>query len=115
MKGIRMYAFHGVSPQEQLVGAYFTIDLRIGVDFSQAAHTDQLQHTIDYGAVYAMLEEVMQTPSKLLEHVAWRIASHLFANFTAIAEVEVGVSKENPPMGAEASLVGVSAVFGRDD
>ena len=43
MKGIQLYAFHGVDPQENTVGANFYIDLSLKTNFSRAAQTDNLK------------------------------------------------------------------------
>ena len=45
MEGMKFYAFHGVLPQENLVGAYFYIDLKLKTDFTRAAETDELEGT----------------------------------------------------------------------
>ena len=45
LKGIRLYAYHGVLPQENRVGAQYTIDLRLKTDFTLAAETDRLEGT----------------------------------------------------------------------
>lgn len=37
LKGLKLYAYHGVLPQENQVGAEYTIDLRLKTDFTQAA------------------------------------------------------------------------------
>ena len=51
LKGIRLYAYHGVLPQENRVGAQYTIDLRLKTDFTLAAETDRLEGTINYADV----------------------------------------------------------------
>ena len=38
LKGIRLYAYHGVLPQENRVGTQYTIDLRLKTDFTLAAY-----------------------------------------------------------------------------
>lgn len=43
LKGIRLYAYHGVLPQENRVGTQYTIDLRLKTDFTLAAETDRLE------------------------------------------------------------------------
>ena len=113
MKGIQLYAFHGVDPQENQVGAYFYIDLKLKTDFTRAAVTDELEGTISYADVYERLKEEMKTPSKLLEHVCQRIACRLFADFPGIEEIDIELTKENPPMGACAKHIGVSAHYVR--
>lgn len=107
LKGVRLYAYHGVDPQETKVGAYFLIDLKLKTDFSQAAQTDDLSGTVSYADIYQSLKEEMQIPSKLLEHVCQRIAQRIFNDFPTIEELDIKLFKENPPMGAQAERVGV--------
>ena len=72
MEGMKFYAFHGVMPQENLVGANFYVDLKLKTDFTSAAQTDKLEGTVSYADIYNSVKEVMGTPSKLLEHVCHR-------------------------------------------
>ena len=48
LKGLKIFAFHGVLPQENKVGAEYTLNLRLKTDFSQASQTDDLNYTINY-------------------------------------------------------------------
>jgi len=114
MEGMKFYAFHGVLPQENLVGAYFYIDLRLKTDFTHAAQTDELKETVSYADIHAVVQEEMKTTSKLLEHVCQRIASRIFHDFNTIESIEISLFKENPPMGACAQRVGVEVHYLRD-
>jgi dihydroneopterin aldolase len=60
------------------------------------------------------LKEEMDIPSKLLEHVCGRIIKHLFRDFPAIEEVELKLTKQNPPMGADIHACGVEVCCKRD-
>ncbi len=111
LKGIQLYAFHGVLPQETAVGANFYIDLKLKTDFTHAAQTDELEDTVSYAEVYEAIKKEMQTPSKLLEHVCQRIAIRLFQDFPAIEALEIELTKENPPIGACGKSFGVSAHY----
>lgn len=51
LKGLKIYAYHGVLPQENKIGAEYTIDLQLKTDFTKAADTDQLEGTVNYAAV----------------------------------------------------------------
>lgn len=113
LEGINIYAYHGVLPQENRVGAMYTIDLRLKTNFSEASLTDDLTHTINYASVYQTVKEEMLKPSKLLEHVIYRIAQRLFTDFTNIEVIEIALFKENPPMEAECHRVGVEACYCR--
>lgn len=111
LEGMKFYAFHGVLPQENLVGAYFYIDLKLKTDFSQAAQTDELEGTVNYADIYTAVKEEMQITSKLLENVCQRIARRLFRDFPTIETIDISLFKENPPMGACAQRIGVEAHY----
>ena len=113
MKGMKFYAFHGVLPQENLVGAYYYIDLKLKTDFTRAAETDELEGTINYADIHAAVKEEMAVPSQLLEHVCQRIARRLFQDFPTIEAIDLRLSKENPPMGACAESIGVEVHYVR--
>lgn len=113
LEGVKFFARHGVAPQERTVGAYFTVDLKLKTNFTHAALTDELAGTVSYADVYTAVKEEMQTPSKLLEHVCTHIAQRLFRDFPAIDEMNIRLSKENPPMGADCKNVGIEVHYMR--
>ena len=99
LKNVLFFAHHGVAPQETVTGNEFYINLRLKTDFKHA--------TISYADIYAILKQEMEIPSKLLEHVCGRIATRLFQEFPGIEEIEIKLSKRNPPMGADIDSAGV--------
>lgn len=113
LEGVRFFGHHGVDPQETIVGANFTVDLKLKTDFTHAAQTDELEGTISYADVHAVVKEEMKTPSKLLEHVCERIGQRLFRDFPTIQEITIRLSKENPPMGSDCKNVGVEVHYTR--
>jgi dihydroneopterin aldolase len=56
----------------------------------------------------------MDIPSKLLEHACGRIVKRLFRDFPKIREIEIKLSKRNPPMGADIDSAGVEMHCTRD-
>ena len=114
LEGMQFYAFHGVLPQENLVGANYYMDLKLKTDFTHAAETDRLEGTVSYADVHAAVKEEMAIPSKLLEHVCQRIARRLFQDFPTIETLDIRLSKENPPMGASARSIGVEVHYVRN-
>ena len=101
LKEIRCYAYHGVAPQENLIGNEYIIDLKLKVDINKAAQTDEVADTVNYAEVHQVIMAEMAVPSKLLEHVGGRIIEKLFQQFPALEEIELHLSKRNPPMGAD--------------
>lgn len=114
IKGLRIYARHGVMPQEREVGACFTVDLRIGYDMSAAMHNDDISCAIDYSAVYKLVEREMSKNSNLLETIAGRLARAIFRDFPLAATVDLKIVKDNPPMGADCDGAGVEIHIRKD-
>ncbi len=114
LRNVRFHAFHGVLPQEGIVGNDYLVNLVLDYDFSSAMKTDDLQGTLNYAEVYQKIREEMAVPSKLLEHVAGRIAHRLFSDFPEIQELQLSITKVNPPMGADSDGAGVEVVLTND-
>jgi dihydroneopterin aldolase len=98
LAGLEFYAFHGVMEQEQTVGNTFLVDISIDADLFKSMHSDQLEDTINYAEVYALIKQEMAIPSCLLEHVAGRILHSLFNHFPTIERITITIAKKNPPM-----------------
>lgn len=114
LRNVRFHAFHGVLPQERIVGNDYLVNLVLDYDFSSAMQTDELQGTLNYAEVYQKVREEMAVPSKLLEHVAGRIAHRLFSDFPEIQKLQLSITKVNPPMGADSDGAGVEVVLTND-
>ena len=108
---LRMYAHHGVMPQERTVGAYFDLCLRVHYNISRACASDDVAHTLNYAELLQAVREQMLIPSALLEHVAARIGEAIFAQFKEATAVELKLTKLNPPMGADCDGAGVEVSF----
>ena len=113
LNNLSIYAYHGVSPQETKVGNTFHIDLKLKIDLSQAIKSDDLSHTVSYADVFQTVSKEMAVNSKLLEHVAGRIVRKLFAEYPAIEAIEIKLSKQNPPMGADIASAGIELIMTR--
>ena len=114
LKDLRFHAFHGVASQETKVGNTFIINLKMKINFIEAAQTDDVALTVSYADVYSILAQEMRTPSKLLEHVVYRLAKALFRHFDQIEALEISLEKNNPPMGADINSAGVSLTCTRN-
>ena len=108
---MKFYSYHGVMPQENTVGAEYKVSLNIETDFNEAAMTDNLDGTINYAEIHEAVKKEMSVPSKLLEHLAYRISKRLFDDFTAIKSIEITIFKENPPMGADCKEIGIKVKY----
>lgn len=99
LSGLRFYAFHGVDPQETVVGGWYSVDVDIETDSQLAVRSDDLNGTVNYALIADVIKRQMQIRSALLEHVAGRIAQSLLDSFAGILKLTVTVRKEHPPVG----------------
>lgn len=91
VRGIEIFAHHGVFDFERRDGQVFVIDLVLGLDTRPAAGTDDLTATVDYGALVADVRSAVERdPVDLIETLAQRIADVcLTADLVEWAEVTV--------------------------
>ena len=115
IKRIKLYAYHGVSPQERTVGADFFVTISAHVDVEASAwRDDQLEGTADYSRFVSIVRKEMAVPSNLLEHVASRIASAVLEECPPVLKVSVTIEKENPPLGVLCDGVSVKIEQNRE-
>jgi len=107
LKNVRFRAFHGVLPQERLVGGDFLVNLRVGYPIEKAMESDEVEDTLNYATLFDLVRQEMNKPSQLLEHVAGRIVKAIMETFPAVTSVDLELTKQNPPMGADSDGAGI--------
>lgn len=106
--GLRELGVHGVLPEEQTRPQPFEVDVELRVDLAAASESDELDDTVDYGAVCEAISRVVRTEQyQLLERLATRIAE-VCAVDTRVQNVSVTVRKLHPPVRAMVEHVAVS-------
>lgn len=94
------YGHHGVMQEEHRVGGRYEVDVRVGLDFEEAALHDDLTRTVDYERVYDFVRTlVTENKFYLIEKLAYRIAQEVLDVYPEVEWVEVTVRKPNPPVG----------------
>lgn len=107
IEGMEFYAHHGCFAEEQIIGTWFKADLYLFTDTAAAQQTDDLASTINYAEVYAKVKEEMAIPSKLMEHVAGRIARRIRHDYPSVKKLKLCLKKLNPPLGEKIHASGV--------
>ena len=105
LENMEFHAFHGCLEFEQQLGNTFLVSLSMELDTEQAGKTDNLEDTLNYQLVYDAVKVQMEIPSKLIEHAGQRILDSVFGKFPQIKELEVKLSKLNPPLGGKVERV----------
>jgi len=85
--------FHGVYPAAKKIGNTFKVDLRIQLTPTTKT-IDQLEQTIDYVQVYALIQKIMAVPTPLLETIVTNIADQILAAHPMAESVYVKITKQ---------------------
>ena len=107
LRNVRFYAFHGVMVQERQVGGEFLLTLRVGYPLDKAMESDDVKDTLNYATLFDIAKREMDIPSQLLEHVAGRIVKVITTAFPEVTSIDLELTKQNPPMGADCDGAGV--------
>lgn len=107
LEGLEFHAYHGVYPHERNSGNWFEVDISVETDFSSGAAQDDLQGTVNYESLFQIIKLEMEKPSKLLETVAEQIVQDVMDQLPAVMQVDLKVSKLNPPIGGKARKASV--------
>ena len=105
LNNVRVYTNHGCLTEEELIGSEYRVDLEVTTDLTKSSKTDDLSDTVDYVYLNKVIKEEMAVRSKLLEHVAQRIIDRVFTDEEMVQEIQVKVSKLNPPLGGDVEVV----------
>ncbi len=99
LEGLEFHAYHGVYAHERSSGNKFEVDITVEAKLYDHVLEDDLSGTINYESLYQVVTEEMARPSKLLETVGYTIAQRVLASFVEVLQVEIKISKFNPPIG----------------
>jgi 7,8-dihydroneopterin aldolase/epimerase/oxygenase len=107
VEDIRFYGHHGVTPAQQEVGAWFSVDVELALDLTPAALSDDVDAGVDYGQVVQRVV-AMGTGQRvhLIERLAGLLCETLLRECPA-RDVTVTVRKVTAPLDGIAAVPGV--------
>jgi dihydroneopterin aldolase len=115
VRGIEAFGRHGVFEFERRDGQVFVVDLVLFLDTVEAARTDDLQQTVDYGSLVARVKNAVESdPVDLIETLAARLAAVCLED-PRVQEAEVTVHKPDAPIEATFSDVALTITRSRHD
>ena len=115
LEGMRFYGFHGVNPEERVLGQEYLVDITVEMDLAPAGQSDRLEVTISYAHIYRAVRDVMEgEPRNLLEAAAQSVADRVLADFP-VAAVGVRVKKPHPPIRGSVIENATVEIFRRRD
>ncbi len=107
LQNMVFYAYHGVTTAEKETGRRFEVDCELGLDVAAPGDSDLLTDTIDYGAVYSVIESVVTGKAySLVERIAAELAEIILDSFP-VYEVTIRVRKRIPPIPGHVDFIEV--------
>ena len=114
IKGLRVFAHHGVFEFERVNGQDFFIDASVWLDGKAAAANDDLARTVNYGELAnALVANAKANPVDLLETLATRLLELVMsfgggAETGIVKKAKITVHKPQAPIDHEFSDVSVT-------
>jgi 7,8-dihydroneopterin aldolase/epimerase/oxygenase len=104
IEGMRFRAFHGLYPEERVLGTDFLLDVWIDTDISKASvvvedETEKLDNSVNYQTIYDICTIEMRQTHRLLETLVNSIIMSFKYQFPRMNEARLRVRKLNPPVG----------------
>ena len=97
--GIEVFAQHGVLEEEKEQGQLFGVDVEMEVDLAEAARSDSLAETVDYGEVAQKVHDLVAGERwDLIETVADRVAGMVLGHDPRVQATTVTVHKPQAPI-----------------
>jgi dihydroneopterin aldolase len=108
LANMRFDGRHGVHDWERAAPQPFEVDVELGMDLNPAGEADDLARTVDYGRVFDIVRDVVETRTyHLLEAIGQAIADDVLAAFPAVDEIDVRVRKPKVKLSGALDYAGV--------
>lgn len=102
VRGLKVYAYHGVNPEEKEDGQVFVLDIDAQVDLGKACMTDRIEDTVSYAKIIKTAIAVMTAEkNNLIERAAQRVADALLHEHPALEGVLITLKKPDAPIHAD--------------
>jgi dihydroneopterin aldolase len=114
LEGMEFLGYHGVYPEEQVLGNRFLVNLELHTDFEDAMLTDRLDGTVDYAQLYQLVKLRMGHRVQLLEHLGYGIIQDIRAAYPKVSKIRITLKKHQPAIGGLMDFSGVTISYPED-
>ena len=116
LKNCAFFARHGVHSEEAVLGQRFFVDAKLQVSPSAALEKDDIEGTVHYGEVFALIEDMVTgTRRYLIESLALEVAKAICQNFELVTNVEITIRKPNAAIPGIFDYVEVTVSWPQDN
>ncbi len=114
IKGLRLFAYHGVNPEEKIDGQEFILDITSYLSLETPCKSDDVDDTVSYAKIIKCARRVFLAEKyDLLEKAAQTVADAVLEEFEKIESVTVKVKKPFAPIKADFDYVAVEITRSR--
>ena len=111
--GLSFFAYHGVYAFETKNGQEFVVNARLWLDAADAAREDNLDKSVNYGAVCDLIVSYLQQHTfKLLEAAVYHVMKEILIQFPLIKQMEFELCKPQAPIAHPFENVSVTMEMG---
>jgi dihydroneopterin aldolase len=115
IKGLKLFAYHGVNPEEKVDGQNFVLDITTELDAQMAESSDNVDNTVSYAKIIKTVRAVFTEKSyDLIETAANVVAMEIMKTYPALQKVTVLLMKPEAPVKADFEYVAVEKTITRD-
>lgn len=108
IENLKIFAYHGVNPEEKENGQNFYLTITCGIDLEPACNSDDLYDTVSYAKIIKLaMKTFTREKYDLIERAASVVAEEILDTYDRINRVRVKVSKPEAPIKAKFSDVGI--------
>lgn len=108
INNLKLYAYHGVNPEEKVEGQNFILDIICNLDLKKPCLTDDVDDTVSYAQVIKLVKKVFVAEKyDLIERAAQIVADSILHAFGQIEKVTVTLKKPEAPIKADFGYVAV--------
>lgn len=116
IKGLRLFAYHGVGAEEKRDGQTFVLDMTLKADLSRARRSDDLEDTVNYAAVCQTVREAFTAQSfDLIERAAQQAVDAVLDGYPQVEEITLVLKKPEAPILEEFDYVAVEVTQRRKE
>ena len=99
---IKIFAYHGVLPEEKKNGQYFYVSAELRLDLKKAGISDKLKCTVNYAEVTDLIQDTfVETNYDTIEAAAEAVLEAILNNYSIIKSATIKVRKPDAPIDAE--------------
>ncbi|MCR5484243.1 MAG: dihydropteroate synthase [Clostridiales bacterium] len=111
IEGLKIFAYHGVNPEEKTDGQNFILDIYADAAVRKACYSDDLGDTVNYAKIIKTVKRAMtENKYDLIEKAAQKVSDAVFDEFPAIRKLRITLKKPEAPINADFGFVAAEIV-----